>query len=123
MNQPENAVDHINLAIRLSPNDPILWAFYGYSGLAHFALGDLDTAIEQLEQCYQLAGAQFNPFVWLAVCYLQAGREEAAREALAHAQKLEPNLSIGFLSKIYSNREGRRTKQLLEAMEKLGLEA
>ena len=121
MNEAEQAIDHINLAIRLSPNDPLLWAFYGYSGLAHFALGELDLAIDQLEQCYQLSSAQFTPFVWLAVCYLHAERWEDAKKALDHAKRLESSLSISFLSKIYRNREGKRTNQLFEAMETLGL--
>ncbi len=117
----EKAIENADFAIRLSPNDPLMWMFLFYKGLAHYALDDLDQAIELVERCCQFPTAQFIPFVWLTAMYVHVGREQDARKTLENARRLEPNLSIAYMKGIYRSTQGRRAERLFDALRKAGL--
>ncbi len=119
--EPDKALENLDMAMRLSPNDPLTWIFCAYKGLAYFASNDLPGSIEMLERSCQYPSAQFLPFVWLASMYVQTGREKDARRTLATAKEREPNLSIAYLQNMYRNTQGRRAQKLFETLREIGL--
>ena len=117
----EKAIENADLAIRLSPNDPLTWIFLAYKALAHYALDNLNKSIELLEQCCQFPTAQFIPFAWLTAMYVHVGREQDASKALESARRLEPDLSIAYMKGIYRDTHGQRAERLFDALRKAGL--
>ena len=97
---PEIVLQYIDKALRLSPQDPLLWAMLMFKAHAHGLLGNVDSAREYLEQAALLPNASFLIFASLAVRYAELGRVEESKKALARAIELNPELSV------HSYREG-----------------
>jgi adenylate cyclase len=94
---PDRAVISIDEAIRLSPRDPLMWTFFASKAIALFMLEKYD---EALACCHR---AQQYPItaIWAYMGELSTlgilEREEAAKEALARALKIQPDLSVSFI--------------------------
>ena len=121
---PNKAIEYADKAIRLSPNDPWMWAMLHYKASAYVRLRDYDRAIEIFEQVCQFPTARYVPFATLAALYVLDGREADARKTLENARRLEPNLSIAVMARIYGISEtgqSGRGQRLLDALRKAGL--
>ncbi len=122
---PEAAISYADKAIRLSPRDPMLWDFLHYKASAYVRLDDFDRAIELFEQVCTFPTAQYVPSATLAALYCLRGRAVEAEKALEGARRLEPELSITLMKKVYGvtdERPGTRTQRLLNALRSMGLE-
>lgn len=93
-NAYERAVECLDRAIRLSPNDPWLQFFFAQRGMAELLVSHNRTAIEWFQKSIQRNPdfAQAHRSM-AAACALQ-GDLEKARAALDEATRLEPDLSI-----------------------------
>ena len=89
----EQAKVDAQLAMQLSPRDPLLGYFHLQMGGAELGLGHADAAIDQLRQAID-AGKIFIVYEGLAAAYAQAGKMERARDALAEARHLNPKLTV-----------------------------
>jgi tetratricopeptide (TPR) repeat protein len=121
---PCKAIEYADKSIRLSPNDPFMWAMLHYKASAYTKLRDYDQAIEVFEQACQFPSARYVPFATLAALYVLVGRSLDARKTLENARRLEPNLSIGLMARIYGFSQkdsSKRGHRLLEALRKAGL--
>jgi len=121
---PEKAILYADTAIQLSPNDPIMWGMLHYKASAYLRLDDFDRAIELFEKVCEFPTAQYVPSAILASLYILQGREVEGRKALRNARRLEPNLSIAVMKKIYGisgARPGTRAWRLLDALRTAGL--
>ncbi len=121
---PKKAIAYADLAIRLSPNDPMMWDMMHYKASAHVRLDDFDRAIELFERVCEYPTVQYVPPATLAALYTIQGREAEGRKALAQALALEPELSISLMKSVYGvskDRPGTRTQRLLDALRRLGL--
>ena len=121
---PKKAIDYADTAIRLSPNDPMMWVMLHYKASAYVRLDDFDRAIEFFEKICEYPTVQYVPLATLAALYVIQGREAEGRKALQSALRLEPNLSIGLMRSVYSglkDRPGARSQRLLDALRTTGL--
>ena len=121
---PNRAIEYADKSIRLSPNDPVMWAMLHYKASAYVRLRDYDQAIEIFEKACQFPDARYVPFATLAALYVLVGRSLDARKTLGNARRLEPNLSIGLMARIYNfSQKGplKHGHQLLDALRKAGL--
>jgi TolB-like protein len=93
-NAYERAVECLDRAIRLSPNDPWLQFFFAQRGMAELLVSHNETAIEWFQKSIQRNPdfAQAHRSM-ASACALQ-GDLEKARAALDEATRLEPDLSI-----------------------------
>jgi tetratricopeptide (TPR) repeat protein len=94
----ERAVDCLDRAIRLSPNDPWLQFFFAQRGAAEFLAGHFDAAIEWIQKSIQR-----NPDfpqahrLLTSACALK-GDLAKARAALDEVKRLDPDFSIAKLT-------------------------
>ncbi|HEV2099728.1 MAG TPA: tetratricopeptide repeat protein [Stellaceae bacterium] len=87
--QPDLAIEHVEVSLRLSPRARSCWAFYVIGG-AHFFSRRFDDAVPQLRLAIQ-EDADFSPsYRYLAACYAHTGRLEAAREVIARLRTISP---------------------------------
>jgi TolB-like protein/tetratricopeptide (TPR) repeat protein len=117
----EEAILHLERAIRLSPHDPQNAVFNVALGAAHYLAGRYDEAVtfsrKAWQQRYGLTAAHRVYCASLA----QAGRAGEARAALDDLKKLHPELSIAWIEKYVSYTPAPMAK-FLEGMRKAGLE-
>lgn len=119
--QPEKAIEFMNIAIRLSPNDPLMWALVGNKGIAYGQLRDFDKAIENLEEACRFPTAQFVPFTMLAALHAITGSETEAKKLLDRARELEPNLSVNHMRNYYSTADQEAFEVFIEGFRLAGL--
>ena len=121
---PEKAIAYADTAIRLSPNDPMMWDMLHYKASAYVRLDDFDRAIELFEKVCEFPTVQYVPSATLAALYVIQGREAEGRKALQNARRLEPKLSIAIMKNVYGvsgDRPGSRSQRLLDALRTAGL--
>jgi tetratricopeptide (TPR) repeat protein len=82
LGRPERTIEYADTAIRLSPRDPLLFAFYLQKGLAYFALGKNADAIDWLRRVRASAPGVPELEAWLAAALALDGQEIEARKAL-----------------------------------------
>jgi TolB-like protein/class 3 adenylate cyclase len=93
LGQPEAAIPHIEKAIRLNPYDPNVAAFYWCLGMCHLLLGDADQSIELLLKARASNPSLFYVHLWLAGAFGLKGGVLEAKNALAVALTLKPEIN------------------------------
>ena len=66
--------------------------------MAELGLGRFDAAVVEFQKAIDAGDHSFIPYVNLAAAYALAGRQDAANTALAEARRLNPNLTIKWLT-------------------------
>ena len=82
LGRPQEAVEYADKAIRLSPRDPNLYAFYLNKGFALSILGQDDQAINWLHRAVAAAPQWPLPQALLAAALSLTGHEAEARDVL-----------------------------------------
>jgi adenylate cyclase len=112
----EQAKADTEVALRLSPRDPIVGAFHDLIGNAELGLGHLDVAISEYRAAIDVGHNAFPVYTDLAAAYALAGRMDEAKKALAEARRLNPKLTVKWMIEHYGNQPALR-----EGMPKAGL--
>ena len=117
----DQAIDHIEQAIRMSPHDPQNAIFNVALAAAHYMAGRYAEAIicgrKSLQQRFGLTNGHRIYVASLA----QAGQIDEARAALARLQELHPENSIAWSERNIPYTAGPMTK-FLEGLRKAGLQ-
>ncbi len=98
--QPEEAMRELDEAQRLSPHDPLLWAFMTIKSFALTLLRRYDEALVWAKRAQQWPNATVWAYFTAVVPLAHLGRVEEAREALEQAFTIKPDLSTGFFEQI-----------------------
>jgi adenylate cyclase len=93
LGQPQPAIPHIEKAIRLNPFDPNVAPFYWCLGMCHLLLGEADQAIELLVKARASNPGLFYVYLWLAGAFGFKGDVLEAKNALADALTLKPEIN------------------------------
>ncbi|HKX07930.1 MAG TPA: tetratricopeptide repeat protein [Stellaceae bacterium] len=92
--EADPAIEAVNDAIRMSPQDPFN-SFYGYfAGLAHFAAERYADAIACLQKVPRERPNYASPRRLLAACYVSLDQLEEARAAISEVLRINPHSSI-----------------------------
>jgi tetratricopeptide (TPR) repeat protein len=94
----EQAKSDVQQAMRLIPRDPQVGFWHVNIGDAELGLGHYDAAIEQFNTAIDGGFHMDIPYKSLAAAYLLAGKMDEAKSALAEARRLNPNLTIKWLT-------------------------
>jgi adenylate cyclase len=112
----EQAEADAQLAMRLSPRDPILGLFHVETGSAELSLGHVDAALDQFRQAIDLGFRTYFVYAYLSAAYVQASKMEEAKAALAEARRLNPQLTVRWLIEHTPNYPG-----MVDGLRKAGL--
>jgi adenylate cyclase len=120
LGRPEEALEAVKQAMRLSPNYPPFYLFV--LGNAHRLLGQYDEAIDAHERQAKLLPPQ-SPFAHanLAHIYMQAGREVDARAAAAEVLKRVPRFRLRRFKYSLHYQDPKENERILARMRKAGL--
>ena len=112
----EQAKSHAQQAMRLSPRDPETPNRLINLGMAELGLGNFDAAIADFQGAIDAGAHYFIPYVNLAAANALAGKMDEAKTALAEGRRLNPNLTVKWLTDHAPN-----LPPLFEGLRKAGL--
>jgi TolB-like protein/DNA-binding SARP family transcriptional activator len=94
------ALEPINLAIRLSPRDPVIYFFHCALALAHFHLGDHDSCVALARRAVSAKPRYFSMIVLLAGL-ARLDRLTEARQIAASARLTQPHDRDGYWLRMF----------------------
>jgi TolB-like protein/Flp pilus assembly protein TadD len=116
----ERTLELIATAMRLDPHYPF-WHLHA-EAMAHMALENYREAIAVERRAIVRNPDSMPVRMVLAACLALAGEQAAAEEELAEYQRINPDLSIRFVSEQVPYRRRSDRERLLEGLRKAGLE-
>ncbi len=120
--QLDDAIDSFGRAERLSPRDPLLWAFTITHGLACILARDNETALQLARQTLQIPRASgYWPHAVLAASLAHQDQIGEARAAVVEALRAKPNLSLSYLKSTLLTKQPEGLNPYLDGLRKAGL--
>ena len=98
LGQFEQAKSDIQQAMRLSPRDPRIGNWHNLLADAELGLGHFDAVIEESSKAIDAGWKVFYSYVNLAAGNALKGDMDEAKTALAEARRLNPELSVKWLT-------------------------
>jgi adenylate cyclase len=117
----EEAVRELDEAQRLSPHDPLLWAFMTIKSFALTLLHRYDEALVWAKRAQQWPNVTAWAYFIAVVPLAHLGRVEEAREALEQAFTIKPDLSTGFFEQIFRFKDPAEMAHVMGGLYKAGL--
>jgi DNA-binding winged helix-turn-helix (wHTH) protein/tetratricopeptide (TPR) repeat protein len=90
----DEALAEFREADRIAPDAPLRWSWNQGMGLIYLMRGEDEKAVDLLSRAAMEAPNAGHPAAYLASAYALVGREQEARDALAHYLKLWPKTSL-----------------------------
>jgi tetratricopeptide (TPR) repeat protein len=112
----EQAKSDILQATKLSPHDPLMFYSRKYLGDAELGLGQFDAAVDDYHRAIDLGMHDMWPYTSLAAANALAGKMDEAKTALAEARRLNPKVTIKFVTQL-----GPPIPNLFDGLRKAGL--
>ena len=122
--EPDAAIEHTATAMRLSPLDPMTFAWQSFTALAQICCGQYHEAVDWAEKSLRAQPDYPATLRVAAACYALTGRLNEARGVIALLRRLDPTLRASNLESVLPplRRSGDR-KVFAEALMKAGLPA
>jgi TolB-like protein len=115
-----SARQHVDLAMQLSPLDPLYYAMLALRGLTHIAAGDEQTGAEWAERGARAPGAHALIAMIAAAAQALAGNHEQARRWAAEVRDRNPALTRDDFFGAFPMRSESMRKRVTAALEALG---
>jgi TolB-like protein/Flp pilus assembly protein TadD len=119
--QSEEAVNHFEQALRMSPHDPLKAFFYSGTGVAHYCARRYEDAVDWARKAIMERPGFTAAHRIHCASLAQAGRSDEINEAMATLRALQPNISIAWIEQ-HVPYTARAMPHFLDGMRKAGLE-
>jgi tetratricopeptide (TPR) repeat protein len=103
-------------AMRLSPRDPYIGLFHNLTGGAELNLGHFNAAVDGYREAIDSGFRTYFVYAGLSAAYAQAGKMDEAKTAVAEARRLNPKLTVKWLTEHFAD-----LPALLDGLRKAGL--
>jgi TolB-like protein/Tfp pilus assembly protein PilF len=112
--QPAEGLEHIRYAMRLSPRDPIMPAWFEFVGNAELELYQFEQAAESFRRSTMLNPGYPRAWAGLAAAHALAGRSDEARRDVQKLRAFAPTLNAQALLKRFGRHKTARITEGLE---------
>ncbi len=96
--EQEQAIEALDTAVRLSPNDHDMFFIQGELSSAHLILGHFDQALQHAEQSITRRRAYWFPHVLKANALIRLDRPQEAQAAYAELLKVKHDFTLDFIN-------------------------
>jgi tetratricopeptide (TPR) repeat protein len=114
---------HVDLAMRLSPIDPLHYAMLGTRAFTHIAAGEDAEAAEWAERAARAPGAHVLIAMIASAAHTLAGSTERATYWAANARERNPTLAREDFFRAFPIKPPTMRSRLADALAKLGFQA
>ena len=119
--EPDDAIEHLARAMRLSSVDPLIFRMHAGIAYAHFFAGRYDEASAWAEKAVRARPTWLTAVRGAAASYALAGRLDEARRFMAHMRDLDPALRGSNLKDLLPLRRPEDFARWAESLRKAGL--
>ncbi|QYU70032.1 tetratricopeptide repeat protein [Leptolyngbya sp. 15MV] len=92
--QPKEAIRRVERAMRLSPEDPLMFRYHHFLSLAHYVASSWEDAVRWGQSSMQLNPNYTSNLRILAVSLVCLGRADEARAISARLMRVEPGYRV-----------------------------
>ena len=121
--RPKEALPHIELAMRLSPQDPYFGQFLVRRAEAYLFLGRLEEAVESAERSLHEPHIQWSRWAILAAAQAHLGRLQDARRSIEALHVLRPDIDLAFAREYWPIADADALEYLMDGLRRAGLPA
>lgn len=118
----EEASEHFEKAVEMSPNHPQLWAFLSYGALNFIFSGQYEKALEWAERATDIPNCQYWALAHATVALSYLDRMPQAEKMAARLLRERPEFSLSFARKrLFFLKREDQLKLYLDGLEKAGI--
>lgn len=122
MERMDESIPRFEASIRLSPQDPLRWAFYAYRSLAHLFRRDYELAVEWANNALQVPNCEHWANAHLAAALGHLGRSDEAAAAAAELLRRNPQFSIEYArNRLFYIRSSDQVAHYIDGLRKAGV--
>jgi adenylate cyclase len=119
--RPAEAIMSHDEAMRLSPNDPMMWAYMASKAIALLMLGDYEDAVALSRKSQQQATSAIFSHLAEISALGHLDRDEEAREAVRRAMEVKPDVSIAYVAEALPITDPKCRKIFHDGLRKAGI--
>jgi adenylate cyclase len=119
---PEESIDLMQRAMRLSPHDPLEWLFYDVLAGAYLNAGRFAEGMEAGRRLIVLSPTYYWGYVWSAMNAAGLGRIEEAHDLIREARQVKPHLSFELARKCLGAMAPDVERRFANALHQAGLQ-
>ncbi len=116
-----DAIPRLDMAMRLSPQDQMLWAMQNVRSSCCNNLENYDEAVEWARKAINARADLFGPRLHLARAFAELDRLDEARVAIEEARRVKPGLSLSVIRRILPHHHPEYLERHIGALRKAGL--
>ena len=119
IDRPIEGLAHIEIALRLSPRDPMAYQFFGAQALCHFVAGKFTDAIASSEKGLLINASSADNLLYMAAALVELGETERASKQIERALRFAPKVRLLTIGTAVEGNSG--WKRYHAALRKAGL--
>ena len=116
-----DGIPKLDMAMRLSPHDPSLWAMQAARASCCNNLENYDEGVEWARKAVNASPDRLWAHITLAHALAGQDRPDEARVAIAEARRLKPDLSLSMIRRLRLHYHPEYLERLIDALRKAGL--
>ncbi|MGH9601592.1 MAG: hypothetical protein ACRD24_04295, partial [Terriglobales bacterium] len=119
---PQESIDLVQRAMRLSPHDPMEWIFYDALGGAYWNAGRYEDGLAVSRRLIAILPSYYFGYLWSALNAVGLGQIEAARDFIRQARQVQPALSLALVRRGLGAMATDVDRRMAAAWQEAGLE-
>ena len=119
---PEESIELVHRAMKLSPRDPVEWLFYDVLGSAYFDGGQFQEGLNAGRRLVALWPEYYFGHLWCAMNAVALGQVDVARRSIAEARRLVPDLSVAMVRRVLGAMAPDVDRRMMGALQQAGLD-
>lgn len=121
LGEPQAALEHARVALRLSPEDPQMFGIQSAHAQAHLFLGQLDEALTWSKAAVRQRSNFLIGQCMVAITAALTGRNDEAARALARVREIDPRASLASLAQVLPLRRAQDREIFADGLRRAGL--
>jgi eukaryotic-like serine/threonine-protein kinase len=119
---PDESIELMKRAIRLSPHDPVEWMFHDILSGAYLNAGRHAEGLDAGRRLIALAPHYYWGYLWSAMNAVGLGRLDEARALIGEARRVKPGISVDLARKCLGSMTEDVDRRFSRALRRAGLE-
>jgi serine/threonine protein kinase/cytochrome c-type biogenesis protein CcmH/NrfG len=121
-NPPDESIDLVMRAMRLSPRDPAEWLFYDVLGGAYFNAGRFAEGLAAGRRLVSLWPGYYFGHLWCAMNAMELGQTASAEASIREARRVLPEVTLDMVRRVLGAMAPDVDRRMMGALQRAGLD-